>query len=396
MAEANSQKVLLKDQLFHRSNVTRIANEIASVSPPFEVDRFVARVTDAFPALELKQRIGWIAECLWDELEGDAHGMRSVVEVLLAALPEPCDPTLSDGDFGDFIYAPYSRLVALHGCTRKDLAFSLEAMKEITTRFSAEDGIRPFINAFPTETFSALEQWCSDSHYHVRRLCSEGTRPLLPWAGRLVTPPQHALPILHALHADTTRFVTRSVSNHVNDLAKIDADLAVDVLLEWQRVGLQQAKELDWMVRHASRTLIKTGNARALQLAGVDMSTPVQVANADWSSAVVLGDALQFSFDIVAERDCDLVVDYVIHFASPPRSGGDTKRGTGAAPRMGRKVYKLGRVTATGGCPVRFEKDHVLRAGMTTRRIVPGTHRLEVQVNGQLFPLGSFEVLESP
>ena len=30
-----------------------------------------------------------------------------------------------------------------------------------------------------------LQKWATDKNYHVRRLVSEGTRPRLPWSGRL-------------------------------------------------------------------------------------------------------------------------------------------------------------------------------------------------------------------
>jgi 3-methyladenine DNA glycosylase AlkC len=187
---------------------------------------------------------------------------RRAVNVLLRSLPAPCDPALSDGDFGDFIYAPYAEYVARHGCTREDLTFSLAALRELTTRFSVEDAIRTFINACPTETLMTLMEWTADEHYHVRRLCSEGTRPKLPWAKRLTTPVGYAVPLLDRLYCDTTRFVTRSVANHVNDIAKLDPDMAVDTLRRWKDSGQQGLREMDYVVRHATRSLIKQGNPR--------------------------------------------------------------------------------------------------------------------------------------
>jgi 3-methyladenine DNA glycosylase AlkC len=77
----------------------------------------------------------------------------------------------------------------------------------------------------------------------VRRLCSEGTRPLLPWSRRLETPPDYAIDLISRLHADPTRFVTRSVANHVNDLSKLDADLALALLQDWLDAGHQEARE---------------------------------------------------------------------------------------------------------------------------------------------------------
>ncbi|HJY45488.1 MAG TPA: hypothetical protein VJ301_12760 [Propionibacteriaceae bacterium] len=50
-----------------------------------------------------------------------------------------------------FIYALYAEYVARHGCTGEDLEFSLSALRKITTRFSAEFAIRPFLNLFPDQ-----------------------------------------------------------------------------------------------------------------------------------------------------------------------------------------------------------------------------------------------------
>jgi hypothetical protein len=73
------------------------------------------------------------------------------VRILVRSLPAPVDPTRSDGDFGDFIYAPYAEYVARHGRTAEDLEFSLAALRKITMRFSAEFAIRPFLNLFPDQ-----------------------------------------------------------------------------------------------------------------------------------------------------------------------------------------------------------------------------------------------------
>ena len=363
-------KVALKDQLFNRAGVARVAADIAAVEPGFPVDRFVDTVTGRFAELELKQRIAWISECLGTHLGG---GYRHRLATLIASLPEPCDPTLGDGDFGDFIYAAYSDFVATHGCTVEHLDASLEALREITTRFSAEDAIRPFINAFPEHTLKVLSDWADDPHYHVRRLCSEGTRPRLPWSKRLTTPLDAAVPILDKLHTDRTRFVTRSVANHLNDIGKDDPDLVADMLDRWRATGLQAGREMDYIVRHSTRSLVKLGNERALRLIGVGPADDVAVAELACTAEVAIGGDLAFSFQVVAPRTRrgDLVVDYRISFPGP----------TG---RIGQKIYKLRRLQPTAdGQPLTVEHRHWLRADMTTRRIVAGAHQLDVLLNGR-------------
>jgi 3-methyladenine DNA glycosylase AlkC len=57
----------------------------------------------------------------------------------------------------------------------------MNAMYELTKRFSAEFAIRPFIKKYDQEVYNILEQWLSDPNENIRRLISEGTRPSLPW-----------------------------------------------------------------------------------------------------------------------------------------------------------------------------------------------------------------------
>lgn len=376
-------KLPLKDQLFNRSSVLGIAVDIAAVDSTFPADRFVNAVTVRLAGLALKQRIAWISDCLRSHLVGD---YREALAKLIASLPPPCDPTLSDGDFGNFIYGPYSHFMAAHGCSADHLDISLEALRAITTRFSAEDAIRPFINAFPERTFAVLQDWTHDPHYHVRRLCSEGTRPRLPWSSRLTTPLQATVPILDALYGDRTRFVTRSVANHLNDIAKDDPDLTVDLLDRWRASGRQTECEMDYIVRHSTRTLVKRGNPRTLRLVGVEPATGVDVTNLRCSAQVTVGDAIEFGFSVAAADPsappADVVIDYKISFP-------------GSTGRIGSRIYKLRRARlADNGGSLAVHHRHRLRAGMTTRRIVAGRHQLTILVNGQSATSVDFNVTD--
>jgi 3-methyladenine DNA glycosylase AlkC len=72
-------------------------------------------------------------------------------------------------------------------------------------RFSAEFAIRPFLNLFPDQVLAILQIRTEDEHYHIRRLCSEGTRPRLPWASSLTLPYDVGIPLPDRLFADPTR-----------------------------------------------------------------------------------------------------------------------------------------------------------------------------------------------
>jgi len=372
------EKFSLKDHLFNLQKLEKIGTEISQVYPAFKRDAFLKTTVAKFPELELKQRITWIAEQLKRYLP---PSYQEAVAILLASLPRPCDPSLSDDDFGDFIYAPYSEFVAKYGCKKEDLAFSLDALKSITTRFSAEDAIRYFINAFPTDTMNTLLHWTTDSHYHVRRLASEGTRPKLPWSQKIVIKPEETFPILDRLYADRTRFVTRSVANHLNDISKLNPASVIDSLAAWQQSKKQSEKEMTFMIKHALRTAVKQGHPGAISFLGVSPNPQVTVSGfCIKTPQVTIGDAVEFSCVITALKKEKVIVDYSIHFQN--------KAGTMA----NKKMYKLKQFTVEPGDVVTIEKRHLFRAGMTTRILYPGEHQVAIQVNGQKVGSGSFEL----
>ncbi|MEO0458948.1 MAG: DNA alkylation repair protein, partial [Cyanobacteria bacterium P01_A01_bin.114] len=189
----------LKDQLFNPEKVNYLGTLITQAFPEFSQQQFHQAVVTAFPKLELKERIAHITACLHQYLPDDYPG---ALAIILRSLPPELDPSKTDDDFGDFIFAPLSLFVATYGCTADYLNSSLNALKEITKRFSAEDAVRYFINAFPSETFSFLLDCAKDDNYHVRRWASEGTRPKLPWSQKLITDYKQPLPLLEILYGD--------------------------------------------------------------------------------------------------------------------------------------------------------------------------------------------------
>ena len=101
------RRVPIKDQLFTREKIELITGEIERLHSAFRADEFFGAIVARFPELELKARIDWIATCLQEHLPPN---FRRGVGVLVGSLPAPVDPTRSDGDFGDFVYAPQRRV----------------------------------------------------------------------------------------------------------------------------------------------------------------------------------------------------------------------------------------------------------------------------------------------
>jgi 3-methyladenine DNA glycosylase AlkC len=154
------EKFSLKDQLFNPVKIGLLSASLQNVYPDFERHLFENEIIEQLPQLELKARIKSISKSLQKYLPQD---YKTAVHILINALPEALDESKTDNDFGDFIYAPFAEFIATFGCNAEHLFFSLNALKEITKRFSAEFSIRAFINKFLQETLIVIED-CAESH----------------------------------------------------------------------------------------------------------------------------------------------------------------------------------------------------------------------------------------
>ncbi len=368
------EKFSLKDHLFNEDKVRYLGDLFAAKNKNFKTDRFVSEVMSRLHSLELKERIKWIADVLWRQLGADYE---AVVANILKSLPPPLDPSLYDDDFGDFIFAPLGEIVAVHGCSEKYLELSLRVLEELTMRFSMEDSIRYFFRAFREETLLRCKIWATSSNYHVRRLVSEGTRPMLPWSGRIPVTYEQTLPLLSVLHTDKTRYVTRSVANHLNDIAKQNPEVVLETLKSWRKLGKQDTRELDWMTKHALRTLIKQGNSKALALLGYTNSNVTVERFSCLNKKIAPGESLALELVISVPEATDILIDYIIHFVK--------KNGT-TAP----KVFKWKSVSLKAANKIEVTKRHTLKADATTFTLYSGGHKVEVQINGSVLASTEF------
>ncbi len=368
-----AQGFSLKDQLFNDEKTRYLAGLFAKADASFDADAFHARVMSRLLELELKERMTWIADCLQEVVPGE---LPQVAPVILRALPPPLDPTKTDDDFGDFIFAPLGEWVVSVGLENPDQ--SLDLLAEITQRFSMEWAIRPFLNRWPDQVLARMQDWCAHDSYHVRRLVSEGTRPRLPWGQAIGLELDDPLPLLDRLHSDPTRYVTRSVANHLNDVSKKQPDQVLARLQQWRDAGAQDADELAWMTSHTLRGLVKAGHPGAMAMLGYDPDADVAVT-IDLNTQARIGEALEFSVDLKGPDGQPVLVDYIIHFQRP---GGKTSA----------KVHKLKQAVLKDG-KLRLDKRHKLKGDATTFKLVPGAHRLEVQVNGRVRAGIDFDLL---
>jgi len=370
----------LRDRLFNLEKLEEIASLIKAVYPEFQDHEFTKTVFEKFPELELKERMAWIREGFKIYLPDD---YKTATDILLKALPPILDPTKTDNDFGEFTLMSFCDFVAIYGCTPEHLDRSLHALEEITKRCSSEDSIRYFINAFPEESLSKISEWSKSENYHVRRLASEGSRPKLPWSQKINLDSSEVIKrVLNNLYIDPTRYVVRSVANHMNDISKTDPKLVIKTLKKWRASKKQIPKEMNWLISHSLRTLIKAGNPEALELLGYSPSPMIKVKEFKiLRPKVKIGATLEFSFQIESQDDQNLMIDYKLYFKD--------KKGS-----LRPKVFKIKKTKVNKGEKLMILKKHPLKI-MTTKKLYPGLHKLELQINGQPYEGGSFDLVES-
>lgn len=346
---------LLKHR-YSRSFIEGLAKALGDAQPGFDQRGFVAAVLGSgWRGLELKQRMHRIAAVLHDFVAGD---YRTQLATLQKAAPR----------FGGFEAMFFPDFVETYGLD--DFDASIAALEHLTQFSSSEFAVRPFLARYGDRMLPVMCAWVRHPNEHVRRLASEGSRPRLPWGMRLpqfIADPAPLLPILEALKDDPSEYVRRSVANSLNDIAKDHPAVVLDIAQRW----LGASAATDALVKHACRTLLKRGDARALRLFGHHARADVRVRHfALATDRLPIGADLGFSFEVALnEREPHrLRVEYAVDFV---------KRAGHAA----RKVFKIAERAFAAGQAAVFARSHRFR-DFSTRKHYPGRHRIAVVVNG--------------
>jgi 3-methyladenine DNA glycosylase AlkC len=372
--------------LINADTVFRAGQHLQRVWPGFDRWRFENQASTGLDALEFKARAMLLADALEATLPADFPAAAQIIEASLAP-PIPLDrageptalsSTRHDEGLSGWVVWSLGEFVARRGMD--DVPRALSCLHALTQRFSAEFAIRPFIQRHPGLSLATLVHWTQDPSAHVRRLASEGSRPRLPWGLRLqalVADPGPTLPLLRALQDDESAYVRRSVANHLNDIAKDHPDLVA----QWVRDHLKHASaERKALLRHASRSLIKQGHAPTLSAWGLASGLKGEASLSLSTDHASIGEdiGLHVSLRSTARSAQTLIVDYAVHHV---RANGKT----------GAKVFK-GWKLSLGPVEARtLDKRHSLRP-VTTRTLHPGTHRIELLINGQSLAQAEFEL----
>ena len=320
--------------------------------------------------LELKDRVNAIADQI---VESSELNFPDLMTTLLELLPEEVafEDTHTLGQrhiFEGFGAWPLCSIVERHGLDHWEHSFL--AMHRLTKAFSAEFAIRPFLSADTERAIDCLKPLVLDESEHVRRWVSEGTRPRLPWGKSVPALKEYrfeVLALLEALRFDHSEYVRRSVSNHLNDLSRESPELVKSTLERWRHEGVENR-----LVRHALRTLVKSGDSGALAILGFD-AVAVDLRSFGLNPAIVrVGGEMEI--EAVFTVDGPAVVDYIVEFPG--------------AIRTSSKVFKWKQVEAGEH---QIKKRHSFKP-ISTRKYYEGVGRFALQINGEIVGEADFDL----
>jgi len=339
--------------------------------PHYNHTAFLKRVlSPAFYTMELKQRTFHTAEVLHSFLPKDfKKGAGMVVSI---------SEDLRKQGPGKFEHIFLTEYLAMYG--KSHVEESIKAMEQVTQLISCEFAIRPFIIEYPDLLLKTMFNWTKHPSRHVRRLASEGSRPRLPWGMALhflKKDPSPTFPILEALKNDSCEIVRRSVANHLNDISKDHPDVLLKIAKQWKG----KSRETDAILKHACRTLLKSGDVTALGI--FDLAPDKELSMSGFkllTPEVRMGDKLEFTFRVKNNgRQSKIVrIEYAMHFL---RSNGTHTQ----------KVFKISEREMGAGEQITIQRAQSFKP-ITTRVYYKGLQNVAIIINGKQYKPLSFEL----
>ncbi|TGN06907.1 DNA alkylation repair protein [Leptospira ilyithenensis] len=357
--------------IYSETFIFQLAASLAKAYPKLEKHQFQKSIfAPPWKDLELKERMSRISDVMIEFLPKD-------LDLLFPILKDTIDHLRRDGaaDF-NFAHMFFPEIVQKTGLS--EFSKSMKALEFITVFSSAEYAIRVFYLRHHKDTNKQMLVWSKHKDPGVRRLASEGSRPLLPWGlgvPDLKKNPGQSLPILENLWDDEDEVVRRSVANHLNDISKLDKDMTWDFC----KSKFGKSGDLDKSLKHAVRTLLKRGHKQSLNHFSYDTEwSPEKVSLRLENDSVRIGEKLEFNiaFDYKEKKTRKVRMEYLIEFVL-------------ANGKTGRKIFQLGEKTLHPGDKLTLTKKHNF-ALITTRTYYPGKHKLILVMNGKEIKETSF------
>ncbi|HTB52556.1 MAG TPA: DNA alkylation repair protein [Ferruginibacter sp.] len=362
----------LKD-LYSPAFYDNFSNSLLATVPSFNKKEFIKKIfTKDFEHKELKARMKHTTEVLHDFLPKDYRKTVMIIQKTITELRK----NNTEGRL-EFIFFP--DYIETYGID--DFDTSMKAIEFITQFVSCEFAVRPFIIKYGNKMIDQMKAWSLHKSEHVRRLASEGSRPRLPWAMALPAlkkDPQSILPILNNLKNDPSEYVRRSVANNLNDIAKDNPAIVLQIAAKWKG----KSKETDAIIKHGSRTLLKQGHTEILKHFGLD-SKHISLSNFTITNPTIkIGDSLAFSFSIRNDsvKKQTVRIEYAVYY----------KRQKSLA---GKKVFKISEKTYQPKEKITIQRKQKFTI-ITTRKFYIGDHQLSIIINGKEGKPQNFELID--
>lgn len=343
----------------------QITKAIARNYSDFNQKKFMKGISHDLIKLELKDRVIFLANRLREHLPFE---IKISLLILQGAIKTNDNDTIGLTGFSVW---PLTEFVARFGLEEFDL--SMKVLKTMTKVFTAEWAVRNFFIHDEKRTMAFFKIWVNDKNEHVRRLVSEGSRPLLPWGQKLhnfVKDPLKTWDLLDQLKDDKSEYVRKSVANHMNDHAKNHPDFVVEKLLVWKRLYANDTN-VEWVIRHASRTLIKNGHQQAFLLHGVGPGIVEVLKQKILTKKVELGQTLQVEIEIknTENKILKIILDHDVHLLRKNKS-------------YNIKCFK-GKVVELAPFEQKKMSFSIPLKQVTTRTYYSGKHFWNIKVNGR-------------
>lgn len=340
--------------VYTKEYIENLAFKIKEHYSKFDISAFSNAVfNNSWQDLELKDRMRHIALNLNEFLPFPYKKQLEILKIV-------------SKDFGGFEAMFFQNFVALLGLD--DFENSIKALEVFTIDSSSEFAIREFILKYEDKTMAQMKTWANSSNEHLRRLASEGCRPRLPWAVSLPkfkNNPSEVLKIIEILKNDSSKYVQKSVANNLNDISKDNPK----IVIEFVKNNLGKTKSLDWICKHASRTLLKQAEKEILKLFGYFDSSFIDIKNFKCDKEVMIQEYLNFSFDIISSKNIgNIRVEYAIYYKK-------------ANNKHHKKLFMITQNEIKAPQKTFSRKQSF--QDMTTRKHYKGEHFISIIINGE-------------
>ena len=347
-----------------------MAEQLKNVYTKEYIKNLALKIKDNYKEFDADKFINSIFDEIWESLELKAR-MRHIAINLEKSLALPYDKQLDilkevSKDFSSFEAMFFQDFVEVFGLD--DFEESMKALEVFTQDSSSEFAIRQFILKYEDKTMIQMKIWSQSSNEHLRRLSCEGCRPRLPWAialPKFKKDPTKVFEIIEFLKNDKSLYVKKSVANNLNDISKDNPHLVINFI----KTNLGVSKDLDWICKHASRTLLKKGDKEILKLFSFNKSNHVDIQNFSCDLNVKINDSLNFSFELVSQEEIGNVrIEYAIDYLKSNKN-------------HNRKVFMISQ-NEIKSISKKFEKKQSFK-NMTTRKHYSGIHFISILINGE-------------